>query len=274
MYHLSVSLTTAVVFLSGCTNIAPIGEYSSAAAKLIPEGKAISTRWEKSDETLKSNTSLVEKFLSKEDYIGCRNPRTEEEQKTVESQSAIYQNLLTILSEYFVAISRLSGKDLPNIDTQVEALITAINPENEETKKSYTAIGKFLSEPLNAYRNVNIKKIIEKYDPDVENLLEDAGRISKQIRKSLETEKKNMNKCYIYLASDASDKGIKFLILNAGKVEEKEKYGELEIMLVQYEKGLEDIYEQHKKIKLGQEPTLESIANILKIRDNFLDVKK
>lgn len=202
-----VGVLVACASLSACANLQGLRDYAKASQQLS-EGPGLVQRWQQSDEVLQSRQVLFDAPIQPR--------RTPQAQALAQSQGRQVLAIQRALSAYFKTVGELAADGLPSLDPEVARLGEAwdeLDPSFEAAdRQALKALGRVLSQPLQAYRHRAVLQLVKSQHQAVERLLTRLEAVSALMAQDLQAEADAARVPYLQVLGQTSQPALRFLV--------------------------------------------------------------
>lgn len=236
-----VMLLAASLTMAGCADLAGVREFASLSASITGSGE-MSARWRDTQKRLDAIPQPGDFPLS----------------VTTGDRAAVHQEtekMLGVVTIYMETMGQLAADNLPSVDSQVAGLTKSLSalPNTPITPQRVEAIGilgNLLALPLDAYRQKQVRKLIEQADGPLQNILGGLAQLAAIYRSDLNNERKAVRDWAALQVTGSGTTSADFLsrryLLDISR-----KYDDVESGIDAYIKALKLIATRHEALVNG-----------------------
>lgn len=236
-----VMLLAASLAMASCADLAGVREFASLSASITGSGE-MSARWRDTQERLSAIPQPGDFPLNV----------TTGDRKAVHQET---EKMLAIVTIYMETMGQLAADNLPSVDSQVAGLTKSLSalPSTPITPQRVEAIGilgNLLSLPLDAYRQKQVRKLIEQADGPLQNVLAGLVQLAAIYKSDLNNERKAVRDWAALQVTGTGNTSADFLsrryIMDLNR-----KYDNVEAGIDAYIKALKLIAARHETLVNG-----------------------
>lgn len=264
--------TTCIVFvllpfiLTGCADLTAVRDFGSLSAS-ITSSTELSARWRDTQKRLSAMPQPGDLPL---------NVPTGDRSKIHDDTETIVQ----VLTVYMESMGQLAADNLPAIDTQVDGLAKSLSalpgtPITPQRVEAVGILGKMLSLPLDAYRHQKVRKLIEKANTPLQNIVEGLVQLAQIYKSDLANEHKLVKDWIALQTAGTGTSQVDFLSRHYSADVDK-KYDEVGKGIDAYINALELIASQHDHLVNGlatSETIARTVQQLSAVRIQLIDAK-
>lgn len=227
--------------LTGCADLTAVRDFASLSAS-ITGSTELSTRWRDTEKRLKA--------IPQPGDVPLNVPTGD--------RSKIHQDtetMLQVLTVYMESMGQLAADNLPAVDSQVEGLAKSLSalpgtPITPQRVEAVSILGKMLSLPLDAYRHQQVRKLIEKANTPLQDIVSGLVQLAQIYKSDLANEHKLVKDWIALQAAGTGTSPVDFLSRHY-LADVNKKYEEVDKGIDAYIKALELIASQHDRLVNG-----------------------
>lgn len=254
---LPLSLAAAVLLLCGCVNLKAISDYADSASSVVGD-TAPAARWRDSE-------AHLQQMRLEGDM--CPIGRTQRKpQADFDAAFAEVAKVHGTLAQYFDALAKLASDQVPlpkqAAQTKLDAIKSLGVPVSDQEEASVNALSALLSHALDAYRQRELRTLMDRTQDDVERTLTVLQRLARVYVGEVEGEEiqaVGFLKCSM-AAGDLTDK---FSGRRQIAKTHEDYHAQIEL-LKKYEESLAKIQKEHEQIRDALTLNRETLADTLR----------